>query len=89
MKRSNSFEISSRLGERLRGDGQFVETYKLLRVTPTIFDDAVTTVERSDQRLSFTDASTVVLAKHHDVDTVLSFDDDFDGVVDRTDPGLL
>ncbi|MEF8853301.1 MAG: hypothetical protein V5A44_11090 [Haloarculaceae archaeon] len=43
--------------------------------------------ERYDgQEPSFTDATTVALADELDVDSVLSFDDDFDGLIDRTDP---
>ena len=36
--------------------------------------------------MSFTDATTIAFAETHSVDTVLSFDDDFDGIIDRTDP---
>jgi hypothetical protein len=40
----------------------------------------------ADQELSVTDAMTVAMVEHHDIDGVLSFDDDFDGVVDRLAP---
>lgn len=87
LKRSGSFEVAKRLGERLRGAEPFPEVYEMYQVTPAIFDKTVEIFERYDnQGLSFTDASTVALAERHDIDTVLSFDDDFDGVVDRTDP---
>jgi predicted nucleic acid-binding protein len=33
--------------------------------------------------------TTIVLAVHHDIDAVLSFDDDFDGLVDRLDPSAV
>jgi predicted nucleic acid-binding protein len=42
-----------------------------------------------DHEFSFTDAMTVAMVEHHDVDAVLSFDDDFDGVVDRLAPETL
>lgn len=42
-----------------------------------------------DQGLSFTDAMTVAMVDHHDIDAVLSFDDDFDGVTDRLVPGAI
>jgi predicted nucleic acid-binding protein len=32
---------------------------------------------------------SVAMIEHHDIDTVLSFDDDFDGVVDRLAPERL
>jgi predicted nucleic acid-binding protein len=51
------------------------------------FESAVKTFERyDDQPLSFTDATTVALVERHDVDRVLAFDDDFDGIVDRLPP---
>lgn len=43
----------------------------------------------SDHGLSFTDAMTVTMVEHHDIDTVLSFDDDFDGIVDRLEPATV
>lgn len=33
-----------------------------------------------------TDATSIALCRRHDVDAILSFDDDFDGLVDRLDP---
>jgi predicted nucleic acid-binding protein len=32
---------------------------------------------------------TVVLVEHHSIDSLLSFDDDFDGVVDRLEPATV
>lgn len=87
LKRTGSFDAAAAMGERIRGVGQFPEIYELVHVTPADFDDAVSLFEQyDDQGLSFTDVTTVALARRRDVDTVLSFDDDFDGVVDRTDP---
>lgn len=42
-----------------------------------------------DQDLSFTDATIVALVRRHDIDCILSFDDDFDGLVDRVDPSTI
>jgi len=62
----------------------------MLRVSAAVFADAETVFERYDhQELSFTDATTVALTERHGIDRVLSFDDDFDGVVRRTDPAEL
>lgn len=59
-------------------------------VKPSLFEAAVGIFERyDDQNLSFTDATTVALVKERDIDSVLSFDDDFDGIVDRVEPGDL
>lgn len=87
LRRGGSASAAQRLGERLRGVDPFPQVYEMLWVAATVFSDAVDTFERyDDQGLSFTDATTVALAKRHDVDWVLSFNDDFDGVVDRLDP---
>ena len=82
-----SFETAKRLGARVRGVDPYPETYNLLRVSEGRFADAIEVFEQyDDQRLSFTDATTVALAQHHGIDYVLTFDDDFDGIVSRIDP---
>ena len=82
-----SFGAARRLGDRIRGVDPYPESYDLLRVSRARFGDAIAAFERyDDQRLSFTDATTVALARHHGIDHVLTFDDDFDGVVSRIDP---
>lgn len=87
LTRGGSFAAAKRLGERLRGADPFPQTYEMLRVSAAVFADAVEIFERyDDQALSFTDATTVALYERHDVDHVLSFDDDFDGLVSRLDP---
>lgn len=87
LKRSGAFPSARRLGEKVRGADPYPETYELLRVSAAVFDDAVEVFERyDDQALSFTDATTVALCRRHDIDAVLSFDDDFDGVTERIDP---
>lgn len=90
LKRTGSFDAAAAMGERIRGVGRFPTIYELFHVTRALFDDAVELFERyDDQALSFTDAMTVAITRRQAVDTVLSFDDDFDGVVDRTDPASL
>jgi hypothetical protein len=36
--------------------------------------------------LSFTDASSIALVQDLNIDAILAFDDDFDGLVTRLDP---
>lgn len=85
--RSGQFAPARRIGDRIRGLGDYPDVFDLLRVDESTFEAAVDTFERyDDQPLSFTDATTVALVRRHDVDRVLSFDDDFDGIVDRLDP---
>jgi predicted nucleic acid-binding protein len=90
LKRGDSFAAAKRLGERLRGDGPYPQTYEMLRVSAPVFTAAMDIFERyDDQELSFTDATTVALVRCHDIDRVLSFDDDFDSLVDRINPSAI
>ncbi len=86
-KRTGTHAAAVQLSDRLRGAGPYPETYELLRVSAAIFTDAVELFERyDDQSLSFTDATIVATLERHEIDRVLSFDDDFDGVAPRLDP---
>lgn len=87
LMRGGSFAPAQQLGERIRGVGSYPQVFELLRVSDSVFTEAVEVFEQySDQQLSFTDATTVALAERHDIDHVLSFDDDFAGVVARVVP---
>jgi len=89
-RRAGTFEPAQRLGDRLRGIGSYPHVYELLWVSAAVFSDAVEVFERYDDHgLSFTDATTVALADRHDIDAVLSFDDDFDGVISRRNPSTI
>lgn len=89
-KRSGSFAAAKQLGDRLRGAGRYPKVYELLHVSAATFDDAVEVFERyDDHSLSFTDATTIAAIERHGLDAVVSFDDDFDGLVDRVDPTAL
>ena len=75
------------VGDRLLGRGEFPVAYDLLTVTEDDFGSALDVFETyRDHPLSFTDATTIALMDAHDIDTLLSFDADFDGIVDRLDP---
>ncbi|MEF8906195.1 MAG: type II toxin-antitoxin system VapC family toxin [Haloarculaceae archaeon] len=88
--RTGSFASAKRLSDRLRGRGEYPRVFEMLHVSMAVFADAVAVFERyDDQQLSFTDATIVALIERHAIDSVLSFDDDFDGVVRRTDPAEL
>ena len=78
------------LGHRIRGVDPYPAGIDLIHTTRSRFDEAVERFEEyADHGLSFTDVTTVVLVEHHDIDAVLSFDDDFDGLVDRLDPSAV
>ncbi|MFC6974298.1 type II toxin-antitoxin system VapC family toxin [Halomicroarcula sp. GCM10025709] len=88
-RRTGNTAAGQAVGRRLRGDG-YPSAIDLLYSSPSLFDDAVATHETyADHELSFTDAMTVAMIDHHDIDAVLSFDDDFDGIVDRLDPSSV
>jgi len=88
-RRTGDIDAGLAVGRRIRGDG-YPSAMDLLHTSPSLFDRAVA-VHRTytDHQLSFTDAMTVAHVEHHDIDRVLSFDDDFDGIVDRLVPETL
>lgn len=78
-----NFSSAQTVGERIRN----TDAIKLLHVTKDVFHASVKTFRRyPDQTVSFTDATTVTTKNNHDIDYVLSFDTDFDGVTQRLDP---
>jgi predicted nucleic acid-binding protein len=82
-RRMEGFDDAKTVSDRILG----TDALKLIRIERRYFEKAVETFERyKDQSLSFTDASTVSVTEEREIDYVLSFDDDFDGVVDRLDP---
>jgi len=90
LARTDDHEKAVTVGQRISGAGEFPALIRLQHVTPPVFDDAVDIFERyDDQRLSFTDATTVALIRYHDIEHVLAFDDDFDGLVDRLEPSAV
>ena len=85
-KRTGSVADGIAIGRRIRGE-EYPDAIELLYSSPTLFETAVEAYETyADHDLSFTDAMTVAMSDYHDIDAVLSFDDDFDGVVDRLVP---
>jgi hypothetical protein len=88
-RRTGDTTAALEVGRRIRGDG-YPDAIELLHASPQRFAEAVEAYERyADHDLSFTDAMTVAMVAFHDVDAVLSFDDDFDGVVDRLAPATV
>ena len=85
--RTNSVDAATRLGERLREVSEYPTVYALEHVSVAVFQAAVRTLERYDDRaVSFTDATTIALLDRLDLDRVLRFDNDFDGIVPRVEP---
>lgn len=90
LARTGRHELAIQAMDRLLGRGGFPQALRLRHVETAIFDAATRIFETyPDQGLSFTDATTVALAERFDIERVLSFDDDFDGLLDRVDPRSL
>lgn len=88
-RRTGDIADGIEVGRRIRGDG-YPDAIELLYSSAASFEAAVDTYESyADQALSFTDAMSVVMVEQHDIDAILSFDDDFDGVVDRLAPETI
>lgn len=89
LRRTGRVGAAIELGKRLRGDG-YPDAVEILHTSPAHFDHAFEVFETyDDHQLSFTDAMTLALVEGHELDAVLSFDDDFDGLVDRLDPAAV
>ena len=85
--RTNSFREASIVGNRILGRNGYPDAIDFITVSERLFDRSITTFERyHDHALSFTDASIIALIQERGFDDVLSFDDDFDGIVFRIDP---
>lgn len=83
-----SFSDVRELIDTLRGREPFPNDYELSFVTQSRYREISEHFERyADHSLSFTDATTITLCRHHGIDHVLSFDDDFDGILPRIDSG--
>lgn len=86
--RTESFEAADTVASRILGEEPFPQVFEMIHVEP---DDVRASLEMfrryDDHDLSFTDASIVTLCESRDIDAVLSFDADFDGLVDRIEPG--
>ncbi|WP_049929139.1 type II toxin-antitoxin system VapC family toxin [Halopiger goleimassiliensis] len=89
-KRTGSHDDAWTLGQRILGRGAYPERIELTTITPDLFEKTLEVFETyADHSLSFTDASTIAIVETNDIDAVLSFDDDFDGLVDRIDPRTI
>ena len=88
--RTGDFGQAKRAIDRILGRGEYPDAFDLRHVDPELFSRGIDAFDRySDHELSLTDATTVALVESADIDHVLSFDDDFDGIVDRLEPETL
>lgn len=84
--RTGSLEAADTVASRVLGEAPFPEVFEIVNVGPDDLRASLETFRRYDDHdLSFTDATTVTLCDSHGIDAVLSFDADFDGLLDRVD----
>jgi len=86
--RTGSYDAADAVASRILGEDPFPDVFETIHVEPDDVRASVETFrEYDDQDLSFTDATTIRLCKSRGIDAILSFDDDFDGLVERIEPG--
>lgn len=86
--RTGSFDAADTVAGRILGEDPFPDVFEMIDVGPDDVREALETFRRYDDHdLSFTDATILRLCDSRGIDAVLSFDDDFDGLVDRVEPG--
>lgn len=87
-RRMGTFDDASIIADRILGTGEYTSFVECLYVDSDDLSAGLDAFRRyDDQELSFTDAVTVALCERRGIDAVLSFDDDFDGLVERVEPG--
>ena len=85
--RTGSFEDAKTVVDRILGCEQFASAVELMFVSEETFYPALDVFETyRDHPLSFTDATTIALMDARRIDSLLSFDADLGGIVDRIDP---
>jgi predicted nucleic acid-binding protein len=86
-RQMGTFDDASTIADRILGTGEYTSFIECLYVDSDDLSAGLDTFRRyHDQELSFTDAVTITLCEQHDIDAVLSFDDDFDGLIERIEP---
>jgi predicted nucleic acid-binding protein len=86
--RTGSFEAANTVADRILGEEPFPRVFELLHVHPDDVHSSLEAFRRYDDHdLSFTDASILAVCESRGIDAVLSFDTDFDGLIDRIEPG--
>lgn len=87
LTRTGSFEAADTVAKRILGEEPFPHVFETIHVEPDDVRASLAVFRRYDDHdLSFTDATLVAQCESRGIDAVLSFDADFDGLVDRVEP---
>ena len=82
--RTGSVTDANAIANRIRGSDPYPQIVEMIYTTSESVSAALETFRRYDDHdLSFTDAMSVATCKQRDVNTIASFDSDFDGIVKR------
>ena len=86
--RTESFEAANTVANRILGEDPFPRVFEPLYIHPDdVHASPETFRQYDDHDLSFTDTSIIALCEARGIDAMLSFDTDFDGLIDRIEPG--
>jgi hypothetical protein len=80
--RTGRKDIANSVGRMILGES-IPKFLLLLRTGERIFKDAWKIFKKMDKMLSFTDCTIIAVAKVYNINSVMSFDSDFDGLVER------
>ena len=82
--RTDSVADADTIAKRIRGSDPYPQIVELIYTTAASVSAGLDTFRQYDDHdLSFTDAMSVAICKQRDINTIGSFDSDFDGIVDR------
>ncbi|MEM2959016.1 MAG: type II toxin-antitoxin system VapC family toxin [Candidatus Jordarchaeaceae archaeon] len=82
--RTNNPSIAQSLGEMILGGPKTPTFIIMLKVDSEIFKKSWELfVKYAEKGLSFTDCTSIMLIKSRGIDSIISFDSDFDGLVPR------
>ena len=84
--RTDSVTDAETIANRIRGNDPYPQIVEMIYTTPESVSAGLETFRRYDDHdLSFTDAMSIATCEKRDIDTIGSFDSDFDGIVERVD----
>ena len=83
-RRTRSVESATTIGRRILGAEPFPSVFELVTLDADDVETGWRTFQRfSDHDPSFTDAVSISLCDSRGIDSIMSFDSDFDGLLER------